>query len=130
MAGRSRRASSLSARITRKFVVPAVMLASLGAITAASPGAPHPSAGHVRLPRAAALTVCVHNRLPWMYAGTNKLPWMYASTNQLPWMYAATNKLPWMYAATNKLPWMYAVRAGHPRIPRAACAATTRRQLA
>ena len=68
MAGRSRRASSLSARITRKFVVPAVMLASLGAIAAASPGAPHPSAGHVRLPRAAALTVCVHNKLPWMYA--------------------------------------------------------------
>jgi hypothetical protein len=110
MAGRSRRASSLSARITRKFVVPAVMLASLGAIAAASPGAPHPSAGHVRLPRAAALTVCVHNKLPWMYA--------------------ATNKLPWMYAATNRLPWMYAVRAGHPRVPRAACAATTRRQLA
>jgi hypothetical protein len=55
---------------------------------------------------------------------------MYATTNKLPWMYATTIKLPWMYATTIKLPWMYAIRAGNARTARAACAATTRRQLA
>jgi hypothetical protein len=125
---RSGRTWSLCGQLTRRLIVPAVVLASLAAAGAVLPGARHPAAAHASLPRASALTVCVH-KLPWMYATTNKLPWMYATTNKLPWMYASTNKLPWMYAATNKLPWMYAVRAGHPRTPRAACAATTRRQL-
>jgi hypothetical protein len=126
---RSRRASSLSALLTRKFVVPVLMLASVGALGSALPGARQAAAAHAPLPRAAAVAVCVH-KLPWMYAHTNKLPWMYAATNKMPWMYAATNKLPWMYARTNKMPWMYASRAGHTTTPRAACAATTRRQLA
>jgi hypothetical protein len=114
---RYRRASSLSALLTRTIVIPALMLASVGVLGSALPGARQ--AAHAPLPRTAAVTVCVH-----------KLPWMYATMNKLPWMYATTNKLPWMYARTNKLPWMYAIRAGHTRTARAACAGTTRRQLA
>jgi len=125
-ATRSRSASSLSAQFAHKIVAPALVLASLGAIGAAS--APHPSASRVAVHETATVTACV--RMPWMYAVRSHLPWMYAARNHLPWMYTARNHLPWMYTARNQMPWMYTVRAGHQANRRAACAGTSHRLAA
>src|SRR5215475_10021900 len=115
-ATRSRSASSLSAQLAHKIVAPALVLASLGAIGAAS--AHHPSATRVAVHQTAALTACV------------RMPWMYVVRNQMPWMYTARNQMPWMYTVKTHMPWMYTVRVGHPANPRAACAGTSHRLAA
>jgi hypothetical protein len=125
-------ARTVRAQATRGILAPALMLITLGAGLAASPG--HSVAGQIRVSahqpaqslaiRATAdsMSSCqIDNRLwlyaieqmPWMYAPIGKMPWMYAGIGKMPWMYAAVRKMPWMYAGVRKMPWMYAPLAGH-----------------
>jgi hypothetical protein len=105
-AGNARRepsAGTVRARATRGILVPALVLGSLGATAAASPGDGSTSHVYASAYQPAALSAgadsmssCTTVTSPWMYS-----PWMYSPHS--PWMYSPYS--PWMYS-----PWMYALR--------------------
>jgi hypothetical protein len=102
-------ARMVRAQATRGILVPALMLVSLSAGAAASPGhgigdyvhasAHQPAHSLALRVNADSIKSCkIDNRIRW-----------YAAIEQMPWMYAAINKMPWMYAPTR----MYAPQARH-----------------
>ena len=109
------------ARAAHGILVPALVLAGLGAAAPASPG--HGSAGHVHASAhqpadslalsagADSMTSCNTHSRPWMYSPwASSRPWMYSpGTSSRPWMYSpGTSSRPWMYSpGTSSRPWMY-----------------------
>ena len=63
----------------RGILVPALVLASLGATAAASPG--HATSGHVQ---ASAKKSCKTDSRPWIYAAVDNRPWIYAAVGNAP----------------------------------------------
>jgi hypothetical protein len=100
---RARHASwvrTVRAQAMRGILVPALMLVSLGAGAAASPGhgiggyvhasAHQPAHSLVLRANADSIKSCkIDNRI-WWYAAISKMPWMYATIDKMPWMYAPT----------------------------------------
>ena len=111
-------ARAVRAQATRGILVPALMLISLGAGAAASPGhginghvhasAHQPAHGLALRANADAISFCKTDSRRRSHVAIEQMPWMYAAIAKMPWMYAAIAKMPWMYAATDKMPWMYA----------------------
>jgi hypothetical protein len=97
-ARRALSARKVRARATNGILAPALMLVSLGAGAAASPG--HGIDNHVR----ASAHQPVHSLAHRARAGSARP----CRIDSRLWVYAAIEKMPWMYAGINKMPWMYA----------------------
>ena len=96
-ARREPRAGTARARAARGILVPALVLGSLGATAAASPGTASASNVPVSAHQLAhSLRSCNALTSPWMYTSVTS-PWMYTSVTS-PWMYTAVTS-PWMYRA-------------------------------
>ncbi len=108
-ARREPRAGTARARAARGILVPALVLGSLGATAAASPGTASASNVPVSAHQLAhSLRSCNALTSPWMYTSVTS-PWMYTSVRS-PWMYTSVTNTsvtsPWMYTAVTS-PWMY-----------------------
>ena len=89
-ARRAPSARTVRAQATRGILVPALMLVSLGAGAAASPGhgiggyvyasAHQPAHSLALRANADSIESCKIDKMPWMYAAIDKMPWMYAPT--------------------------------------------------
>src|SRR6266571_4232722 len=103
-ARREPRAGTARARAARGILVPALVLGSLGATAAASPGTASASNVPVSAHQLAhSLRSCNALTSPWMYTSVTS-PWMYTSVRS-PWMYTSVTS-PWMYTSVRS-PWMY-----------------------
>ena len=122
-AGAARReppAGAARAHTARGILVPALVLASLGAAVAASPGyiGSHVQAGtrqaagsHALAARDVSVRSCLIGTSPATHSASPNTAWMYVASPNTAWMYAVPRKTAWMYAAPRKTAWMYAVRA-------------------
>jgi hypothetical protein len=63
----------------RGILIPALVLASLGATAAASPG--HGTSDHIQ---ASAKRSCKIDNRPWIYAAVDNRPWIYAAVGNAP----------------------------------------------
>jgi hypothetical protein len=70
---------TIRSQAMRGILVPALVLASLGATAAASPG--HGTSGHVH---ASAKRSCKIDNRPWIYATVDNRPWIYAAVGNAP----------------------------------------------
>src|SRR6266571_2699175 len=87
-ARREPRAGTARARAARGILVPALVLGSLGATAAASPGTASASNVPVSAHQLAhSLRSCNALTSPWMYTSVTS-PWMYTAVTS-PWMYRA-----------------------------------------
>ena len=117
-------ARAVRAQATRGILVPALMLISLGAGAAASPGhginghvhasAHQPAHGLALRANADAISFCKTDSRRRSHVAIEQMPWMYAAIAKMPWMYAATDKMPWMYAPSR----MDAPQARHASMAR------------
>ncbi len=129
-AGAARRATpagTARAQATRGILVPALVLASLGAVVAAWPDhhiGSHVQAGtrqaapsHALVVRDDSVRSCMIDKsrstpsaspnTAWMYAASPNTAWMYAASPNTAWMYAVPRRTAWMYVAPRRTAWMY-----------------------
>jgi hypothetical protein len=116
----------IALRIARGILIPALVVASLGATAAAAPGHDHirtaagQTASSILLRPASHSKACRTTFVPWMYAPARSLTSRTSAASRapklgVPWMYTTSgvalmspgSRVPWMYGPDSRVPWMY-----------------------
>ena len=127
VARREAPAGTARAQAARGILVPALVLASLGAVVAAWPdhhigshvqaGTRQAAGSHALVARDDSVRSCMIDKsrstpsaspnIAWMYAASPNTAWMYTASPNTAWMYAVPRKTAWMYVAQRRTAWMY-----------------------